>query len=386
MSRVSEWLFLAALALLPCMWFPPFPWMFHVQWSDVLTALATVSWIVLRARTRTLPRPRPVHLAIAAYVGWAALSLAASSTHAHPWKALGIVELAALMILTSDFARDPSMKARIANVVTWSSLAICLLAIVGAVLFWCGIRTRLVGTYGELAPGNYPRVQSLTYQPNMLASYLLFAQTACGTSEAVPRPLRRFALALAAIAEVLTFSRGVLAFVVLCAMRYARTRRERMAALVVLALALGAIAVTSVFHVSLDVSHPFDAHLDASPSGRHETITSSWATFLAHPFLGCGADVAPGRWHGAPFDAHLTPLSIAATSGLPALCAAIVIIVLLLRARSSDRAIDAGLAALLVDASGHDVQDFRHVWVLLGLVDAARPEDSTRVEAERVPK
>ena len=42
------------------------------------------------------------------------------------------------------------------------------------------------------------------------------------------------------------------------------------------------------------------------------------------------------------------------------------------RARPTDTATWAALAGIGLDALTQDVEDFRHVWVLLGLVDAHR--------------
>ena len=69
MTTPAHALFLAALALLPWAWFPPFPWIHeHAQWSDVLVAAAFVAWLVTPGRLQALRRWWPVWKAGASYV------------------------------------------------------------------------------------------------------------------------------------------------------------------------------------------------------------------------------------------------------------------------------------------------------------------------------
>jgi hypothetical protein len=86
-----------------------------------------------------------------------------------------------------------------------------------------------------------------------------------------------------------------------------------------------------------------------------------------------------------PFDAHLTPLNVAATLGLPALLGLAIVVVALWRARSrpTDLATWGMLAGIGLDGLGQDAEDFRHVWVALGLADASRREaEASRRDAE----
>lgn len=125
LSRSVCLLYLAALALLPWSWFPPFPWLHeHAQWGDVLVAAAALAWVVERWRSRSAPSLRPVHVAMALYVGWAALSvlLAAPDRQAAGLKFLGMVELAVIAILTADLAARPRMVRAMARVIAVTSL------------------------------------------------------------------------------------------------------------------------------------------------------------------------------------------------------------------------------------------------------------------------
>jgi uncharacterized protein (TIGR03382 family) len=112
---------------------------------------------------------------------------------------------------------------------------------------------------------------------------------------------------------------------------------------------------------------------------RLNGIATSLDTLVAHPLLGSGPESLPGYSpKGKRFRAHLTPLNVAATTGVPSLAALVFLVAVLWRRRRrpTDIAIWSGLAGLGVDAIGQDVEHFRHVWLMLGLADADRSEPS----------
>jgi len=117
-ERLAFAFYLASLALLPWTWFPPFPWLHeHAQWSDAVFALAAALWSIERWRNKDWPRLEPVHAAMAFYLGAATLSLIFSSPDklAGLMKLLGLAELCALAVITSDFASCFFTRARIRN-------------------------------------------------------------------------------------------------------------------------------------------------------------------------------------------------------------------------------------------------------------------------------
>lgn len=63
---------------------------------------------------------------------------------------------------------------------------------------------------------------------------------------------------------------------------------------------------------------------------------------------------------------------MAGTLGLPALMAFVYLCTRLWRQRGrpTDRATWSGLAGLGLDALAQDIEDFRHLWVMIGLTDA----------------
>jgi hypothetical protein len=128
---------------------------------------------------------------------------------------------------------------------------------------------------------------------------------------------------------------------------------------------------------NLDPTHPFDIRVEQVASTRFQAATSSLISLATHPVFGTGLSTHPGVARGLPFDAHLTPVNIAGTLGLPALIAFAFLIATLWmrRSRPTDLAIWGGLAGLALDGLAQDVEDFRHVWVMIGVTDAKSRED-----------
>jgi hypothetical protein len=382
MDRAAVAFFLASLALLPWAWFPPFPWLHeHAQWSDLAFAASAAAWGLARLRGAGGPRLRPAQVAALAYLAWAVVShlLAARPSPSGPAKLLGMAELAALAIVTPGLVARPGVFPRVGRVVAWTALATSLAAIAGVLLFVGGVTTPLVGVYGDLEPGAYARAQAGLPHPNLLGSYGIFAAGVVLRQEASLAPrLARTTLVALGLAELLTFGRGVLGFLLVLIVAGA-PRRAATAAAVAFALV---IAAMTFGHVSLDPTRPLAARLLPGPGSRLESGRSSFATLLEHPLVGVGPGNSPGLKEGTPLDAHFTPLNVAATLGLPALVAFAAIPVRLWsdRRRPADPAPWGTLAGLGLDALAQDVEDFRHLWVAFGLVPLAeeRPHAGPR--------
>jgi hypothetical protein len=318
----------------------------------------------------------PAHAGLALYLFLATTSLLFASPHprAGALKLLGVAELCVLAFISSDLASRPDISRKITRVVAITSLLTAGAAVTGLLLFYAGIGSRLIGIYGELQPSPwYARVQAGTYNPNLLASFCIFAATVVARRDGeLPLWFRRITLATLWITVCLTFSRGILGFLLAALIRGAVTPRRRAAAgagaLAILCLTLA----LTVWKPSVNPAHPFDTRLENVASSRFQAASSSFKTLVSHPIFGSGLGTSPGKYRGLPFDAHLTPLNIAATLGLPALMSIAFLIGSLWRARGrpTDLAIWGGLAGLAVDGLSQDIEEFRHVWVLMGLAGA----------------
>ncbi len=377
-DRLARGLYLATLALIPWGALVPFPWLHeNARSSDALFALACLAWAAGLALERRLPRLRPVHAGLALYLGWAALSLAVAAPRqpSGPAKLLGLGMLLALFVVTSEMAGRPGMPAAIGRTIAATSVLTALAALVGVLLSAFGTITPLVGTCGDLLPGPLSRAQGGFPHPNLLASFCVFASGVVAREDAgLSRGWRRVVIAALAITVLLTTSRAILAFGLAAAIRHATTpARRRFAWGLGVSLVVAMVGLTLV-NVTFQPLRPWDVRLREGPSVRLQSATTSLETLAAHPLVGSGLGSSPGRRGSLVFDAHLTPLNVAATLGLPALAGLAFAVFCLWRARArpTDLALWGMLAALALDGLGQDVEDFRHVWVALGLAHAGR--------------
>jgi hypothetical protein len=376
-GRAAAGLFLAALALLPWAAVPPFPWLHpRAQWSDVAFAAAAIAWAVDRARTRTWPKLGLAEVGIAVYLGLAAVSLA----HADPRppsgaaKLVGMAMLGAWAVITADLTPRLGHPA-IARTVAVTTLLTAAAALTGVGLFFLGVSTPFVGSYGDLVPGAYTRAQAGLPHPNLLASFCIFAYGVVARDDAgIPPRARRLVMSAVVLTSLLTVSRGILALGLAVLVHHAHTLpRRRLAGVVALSLVL-VFAVLSWWNVQIDPTRPFEARILETPSPRRQALVSSIRTLLARPWLGTGPGSSPGTRDGAPFDAHSTALNVAATLGMPALAG--LVLVSFGRWRDRPRPTDPAtwgmLAGFALESLGHDVEDFRHVWIALGLAAVPR--------------
>jgi hypothetical protein len=377
--------YLATLALLPWTWFPPFPWIHeHAQWGDVTFAITVALWIIGLWKTKRWPTIGAAHITIALYFAAATLSfLFASPNIRGALKLLGIGELCLLAIVTSDLARQAGARRLIVRVVAASALSVVVASIIGLMLFYAGVMTPLVGIYGELVSSNlYARVQAGLYNPNLLASFCIFAASVVRHGKEDLSPLiRRLALGGLWIASLLTFSRGILGFLLAAVIARAHTRRRRLLAASFGALCIAAMSLLTFYKVSLDPTRPWRFQVEsASDSSRYQALVTSAATLASAPLSGAGPGTHPARHNDSPFDSHMTALNIASTLGLPALIAFTATFTILWRKRGrpTSPAIWGGLAGLAIDALAQDAEDFRHVWVLMGIAIA----DSSKGQTE----
>jgi hypothetical protein len=371
-------LFLLSLALLPWAWLPPFPWLHpRAQWSDLVFAVAATLWAGGLVAAGRRPRVGGLEAALSIYLAAAAVSWAVRGEEGSVFKLLGLAELGALLVVTAHLAGGEEGRQGVGWAVGLTSLAVAGAAAAGVAWFWAGRETRLVGTYGDLVPGAYARAQAGLLHPNALASFCVFASTAVAWGLADHRPrLARLIQAALAATVALTFSRSILTFGLAALLPAALRRGRRGAAVAGVLLVATTLGFFTVYDVRLDPTRPWTLSWTGASSPRAQAFTSAARTVAAHPWLGAGLGRAPALVDGAPFEAHCTPLDVAATLGLPALAAFVAMVVFLWkRLAPRDPVLWSGLLALGLDGLTEDVADFRHLWVLFGL--AASPRSAT---------
>lgn len=352
--------------LLPWATVPPLGWPHpHAQWSDLFLGLALVTWTprLVGARRATAWTAAVVGYGAAAFLSWTASDRALTSlVHV-----AGMASLVASALLVADLATDDARRLWIVRAAAVGALSAAVLGLMGAALYFAGVPTPLIGSAGDLVPGAYPRIQGPSLHPNLLASVCLFGSAMIPVS-GWPRGVRRGAQAVLVAAVLLTFSRTIVTFALALFLGSRRaTRRSAIAALVFAAVV---VVLPTVVNLRVQPLRPWSIAVDPGPSPRAQALVSATRTFLAHPFTGIGPGRPPGTSEGVPFDAHCTIVNVAATLGLPGLIALAAVVVTLVRAdppRTGDP-LWALLAALAVDSLATDVEDFRHVWIALGLV------------------
>jgi hypothetical protein len=390
LRRAAFAFYLVGLALLPVRWLSPLGAVQgHADWTDLLMAVSGGLWLVEKWRSKTLARSiRSWHVPLAVYLVWAALSdVANGSAYGGSFTAVILmVELALLAVLTADFAQEAVARRAIARVITASALGTVVLAVLGLALFYLGVRTGLLGVYGEqLTPSHlYARVRAGFESPPLLASFCIFASGVVASEEAaLPRKLRIGTQVSLALLCTATVSRGLLGFLLAVVIRRSPRFRGRwrvvvpIAAVAVTLAILGALTVGQL-HVDATKASPV-SYVVPDPGNRREAFVTSFQTLKRHPLFGIGPGALPGVNAGVPFRAHFTPLNIAATLGLPALLAfgAMLGLIWKSRPRPTQLALWSALAGIAVDGLAQDIDHFRHVWVLLGLLGRGDQESAS---------
>jgi hypothetical protein len=384
-------LYLLALATLGLKWLSPIEWLNERGiWSDVLIAAAATAWLIGRVRSRTVVRPRLFHLALGLYVAAGVVSMAFALDQALAARTvLLMVELAVLAALTSSFASDAGRLNAIVLTVVGVSLYTAVLGLVALALFYAGARTSLLAVYGEqFIPSNsYARVAAGFQSAPLLGSFAIFASAVLARPDAdfLPFRLRRLTQVLLAVLVLATLSRAVIGFAVAIAVRnVARPHTSatvRRAGLAFVVAAIAMMAVLTIGRLELDPTQPSSISYEVpDPGNRREAFATSLGALGERPVFGEGPGALTGENRGQPFRAHMTPLNIAATMGLPALGAIAFLIWVLWRNRRRPTPVAtwSGIAGLGVDGLGQDIDHFRHVWVMFGLADADRASSADR--------
>lgn len=376
--------YLAALALLPFRWLSPIGGFYeNAQWTDALIGIAALLWLIERLRGGDLLRAfRVWQVPLAIYLALASVSAAHAITgFGGGWKTVLLTaELAVLAVITADLAGDGERRRLIARVIVASALATVALGAIAMLLFYAGVHTGLVGPYGEqLTPSSlYARVQAGFHSPPLLGSFCIFAAgVAAGRDAGLAPPLRIWAQIGLGLLCLATISRAFIGFVFAAVIRWsaAITGRRRLLVIAAAVLCLGILAALTVGRLHLDPAKPSSiTYAVPDPGNRREAFTTSLTTLGDHPVLGVGPGGFPGINAGAPFRAHFTPLNIAATEGIPALIAFGAMFWLLWRSRRrpTDIALWSALAGMALDGLAVDIDHYRHLWILIGLLGCER--------------
>jgi hypothetical protein len=368
----------AGVALIALQTFPPLP-IRGAQLSDAIAALGAAVVLATTLQLRGWSALVPSRAATVAGAGYALFAcLAFATAGGSAMRLLGYVWLVGFGFAVSVAAQDADVAQRLRRALIVAALIGAVTGLVGAVLFWAGKPTGLLNIAGDLVPGDYPRLRGTLSRANALAGLLATGLLLLGD---VPRKWRAPVAVVLATALVFTFSRTWLALAATGAVWWLAItpKHTRMRDIAAVLVVLGAIAVmlaVSWLEIRVDPTRPFATTLGDGVGTRWIHLNDALSTISAHP-LGIG----PGRaatYNG--WDAHFTPINIAAVIGIPAAIAFVVLFALALvrsirAARDGDvmfRGVAAALVLFGIDALARDIEDQRALWVLLGLALVGR--------------
>jgi len=409
--RVDEYLFLLGVALTPIM--RPDVWVgAFVIPADFVFASATLAFAISLARGRARIFPSRFYWFLSAYFGAVLLSAIASAERRASIAKAGIdLYLLLLAGLALNQAHGLAGFRRMLRAWLVGSTVTALAALLGVIGFYIRIRgplmNVLLGTYGGLPPGNYPRVTGLFLNFNMLCNFLsisvllVFLARRAGWLSARASQLLVGLFLVAAIFTVSPGLGGLGLGVCLWLAVDARDRhkawRARLWCSVGLVIAAGFLFASAF--VPAKWSSPAQSTYELAPSGRLNCWQAAMRTFADHPLLGLGTGLpmhcpdyqVPAGEVQQLEDAHNLYLNIAALKGGLGLAAFLALAFYLMRGtvwrfEPNALAVQATLAIAFVQAVLYQgltgsFEHTRHLWLLMGAL-AAWKGKSKRLEAE----
>lgn len=395
LKKLAEISFLLLVFSLPFAHLPlPFDPGFPYQLTEPVFLAVTALFAMSVFSGGSGVRPGKIYFFILAYLIFIAVSVVFSgSPGVSAVKAAGIAYLGGLALISFNSVGSEKMVRQ--TVIAWiaATVVVSSFSVFVLIFFYIDRDLSLVryglSHYGTFPKGNYPRIQSLFANPNMLAHYLGIGWVMLLLAvrrEWIGRNAGLAVGGLIAAAALFTLSPGIGAFF-LCTGLWMLIEGAGGFRKIV---AIGMIAIAMFFAAVTAVKFDGDFWPVSEPSARVLTWSSAASNFASHPLTGKGvgtfaADTAYGSQRLR--DAHNIFLNVAAESGIGAVAALTAFGIWLtfsgLRVRDGDkeRAIAGkGLAIAFAGAFFYQgltgsFEDARHIWVLAGILGAVSGEN-----------
>jgi len=377
-----------------------------VPLTDFIFVGAALAWLLALATKQASFRRSRFYVPLALYLGALVIATVTSTVPRHSAiKLVGEVYLIGLAVLTFNLVCCESFMRRVMGAWLAGTALTVAVGLAGIFLFYLGVKSPSrnfpLSSYGSLPPGDYPRIQALFTNPNMLCTYLNISLAVCWVTHALGwlRPLWSRALHAGTwVVSFFTLSPGLGGCVLSAGLwGWARLKGTKHRCRGLLALTGGVLAAVAFFLATLvspvtrgrgGVVLPTGRRVE--PSSRVLVWQTAFATFRQYPILGrgLGAQVSSVEYLNASgrlehlTDAHNCWLSIAGQGGVLGLATFLAVILYLVRNEETHREDDAngllrwGLRTAFIGFLYQNLtgsfEDTRHLWVLIGLVAAMR--------------
>jgi O-antigen ligase len=305
-------------------------------------------------------------------------------------KLLGSSYLIGLAVLAFNLTDEPAKLVKVIWSWLLATFLVCLICLISLIFFYLerdsGFLLYTLYHYGSLPAGNYPRIQSVFANPNLLSNYLnisvvylLFALK--------ENWLRKSLIVLSillTIATFLTFSPGIGGVLLVVGLWGWLNLRKTKPFLSKIILSLGIFSAVLFFLVTLVSFTNFPHQIE--PSVRVLTWQSAWGMIWDHPLIGRGIGLETAHVsfqspnsHQELGDAHQLWLSIFVQQGMIGLVGIISLMGWLLY-KSIPLKLDTNISALKAvfglafigafcyQGLSGSFEDTRHLWVMLGLL------------------
>ena len=408
--RLDQYLYLILIGVLPVMW--PFSikvYGLNVPAADFIFVGSALAWLFALIRGVVELRRGWFYLPLAIYLAAMICSTIASSDPQRSMiKLAGEFYLLCLAVLTFNQVSSFSLMRLTTKVWLWGTALTIAATVLGVLFFYAGVKSPAnnptMFDYGNWPPGNYPRTRGLFLNGNMLCNYLsvslmlLLIRRSLGWI----KDAWFWALCIGlVVAAVFTLSPGLGGLSLSIGLwLWLRFNQIQIPALGRFFLVGGCVTALVAF-IAITFK-PF-SHREGGfavpilerrvvPSSRALAWATAFETFEQNPVLGKGVGMAVSAAHqvkpsGRPellTDAHNSWLSIAGQEGMIGLLAFAGLTYFLVKGLLPLRLdgnphtlIRTGLCLAFIDAflyqslSG-SFEDTRHLWVLFGMMAAAK--------------
>lgn len=323
-------------------------------------------------------------------------------------KLVGVFYLVAVAVMAANLAVDrPYLKRMIIGIVVGTALTSAA-SLAGVALFYAGFGSVdtnfLLSHLGSLPSGNYPRVQALFANANMMCNFLNVGLIAIFIARRLKWLSPAWSAVLTAgtwIAVMLTLSPGIGGVILSSGLWYFfdnRTASQRRRSMALAGSVLAAVFFLFASVVSLDTPNT-DLDLDIpvlrvriEPSVRVLVWRDAISNFSRSPIVGNGAGTNAARVIYTTLsgksqillDAHNMWLNVGAQTGLIGVLMLVLLTISTWRlcdvdaSDSDENVVLKGLLCMFVGAYLYQgitgsFEDARHIWLVLGLIAAVAP-------------